>query len=168
MAPCSACQKAKVPAGEERPKCIVSALSGRCSECYRKNLSHCDVRLTAPEWTKFRNMRDQLRAELENADDEEVEILQEQRRLDRQRQDLLDRLISHKAKTRRLKKQLRLASDRTDKALAREIEEDDAADGFVRPLLPDEVVVSDDFPAFHDILEHPIAEWESLFPGVSV
>ena len=128
IAPCSACQKAKVPPSEERPKCILSALSGRCSECFRKNLSHCDVKLTAPEWTKFRDIRDRLRAELEDADEEEIKIIQEQRRLDRQRQEVTDRLINHKAKMIRLKKQLRLAADRTDRALAKEIEEDIVAE----------------------------------------
>ena len=49
MAPCTACRKARVPASEDRPKCIVSSRSGQCSECARKGYKNCDVTVSRLE-----------------------------------------------------------------------------------------------------------------------
>lgn len=121
MAPCSACRKSKPRQGVPRPKCIVGAKSGRCSECVRKGYSKCDVTLSTPEWVRFRDLRNRLKKELEEADEVEVSLLHEQ-------QDILQKILRHKAKKIRIRKQLRLAGEKTDSAMSRELEELEAVD----------------------------------------
>ncbi|GAB7336239.1 hypothetical protein MBLNU13_g09001t1 [Cladosporium sp. NU13] len=130
MPPCTRCRNAKVKPGETRPKCIVGPKSGRCSECVRKGYhKDCDVKLSVPEWERFRNIRERLSKELEDADEEEVRLLMEQ-------QDLLRKLSQHKAKKIRLRKQLRLAENRTETAVARELDELEAAEAVEDEFLP--------------------------------
>lgn len=130
MPPCTRCQNAKVKPGETRPKCIVGPKSGRCSECIRKGYhKECDVKLSVPEWEKFRNVRERLSKELDDADEEEVRLLTAQ-------QDLLRKISQHKAKKIRLRKQLRLAENRTENAVSRELDELEAAESVENEFLP--------------------------------
>lgn len=116
MAPCHHCRNAKVSPGDPPPKCILGLRSGKCSECVRKGYTDCDVTLSAPEWTRFRDTRDKLQKELEEMEEKEVELLLEESRV-------RERLIKHKAKKIRLRKQLRLASGRAESSVAKELEE---------------------------------------------
>jgi hypothetical protein len=76
MPPYTNCRKAKVKKGEEKPKCIVGPKSGRCSECVKKGYyKDCNVKLSVPEWEKFRDVRERLSKELEGADEEELRLL---------------------------------------------------------------------------------------------
>lgn len=87
----------------------------------RKGYSDCDVTLSAPEWTKFRDVRDGLQRDLERAEEKEVELLHQQA-------ELAQRIIRQKAKKIRLRKQLRLASGKADDAVAKELEDLEAAE----------------------------------------
>lgn len=154
MAPCTHCRHAKPRAGQTPPKCIVGVKSGKCSECVRKGYSDCDVTLSASEWERFRKTRDKLRADLEKADEEEISLLLEQRRL-------LDRISSHKAKKIRLRKQLRLAENRTDGAVAKELEALEAEEAAEPVPEPDEagVVVDESLPSGWDM---SVFDWDGL------
>lgn len=130
MPPCTRCRNAKTKAGEPKPKCIVGPKSGRCSECVRKGYhKDCDVKLSVPEWEKFRDVRERLSKELEDADEEEVRLLMVQ-------QDILRKLSQHKAKKIRLRKQLRLAENRTETAVSRELDELEMAEAVEEEFLP--------------------------------
>jgi hypothetical protein len=130
MPPCTRCRNAKTKAGEAKPKCIVGPKSGRCSECVRKGYhKDCDVKLSVPEWEKFRDVRERLSKELEDADEEEVRLLMVQ-------QDILRKLSQHKAKKIRLRKQLRLAENRTETAVSRELDELEMAEAVEEEFLP--------------------------------
>jgi hypothetical protein len=128
---CTPCRNAKPKKGEkEKPKCIVGPRSGRCSQCIIKGIhKKCDVKLSAPEWTKFRDTRERLRKEIEDADEDEIKLLMEQ-------QEILRKLSAHKAKKIRLKKQLRLAENRTESAVAKELEDLEAAEAVEEEFLP--------------------------------
>jgi hypothetical protein len=130
MPPCTRCRTAKVKSGDPRPKCIVGPKSGRCSECVRKGYhKDCDVKLSVPEWERFRDTRERLSKELEAADEEELRLLMEQ-------QDVLRKLSTHKAKKIRLRKQLRLAENRTETAITRELDELEMAEAVEEEFLP--------------------------------
>jgi len=76
MLPYTRYRNAKVKKGESRPKCIVRPKSGRCLECVRKGYyKDYNVKLSIPEWEKFRNVRKRLSKELEDANEEEVRLL---------------------------------------------------------------------------------------------
>lgn len=158
MAPCTACRNAKVKKDEPRPKCIAGLKSGRCSECVRKGYSGCDVTLSAPEWMKFRDMREKFRKELDEAEEEEIRLLHQQ-------QDILARLTRHKAKKVRLRKQMRLAGERTDSAVARELDDLESADAVEARYLP--VVEPDGVEAVEGasssaVWEMPPSDWAGL------
>ena len=129
--PCyTPCRNAKVKKGEEKPKCIVGPKSGRCSQCILKGIhKKCDIKLSAPEWTKFRDTRERLRKEIDNADEEEIKLLIQQ-------QEILKKISAHKAKKLRLRKQLRLAENRTKSAVAKELEDLEAAEAVEEEFLP--------------------------------
>ncbi|KAI4209326.1 MAG: hypothetical protein L6R36_009538 [Xanthoria steineri] len=150
MAPCTACRNAKPRKGEPRKRCIVGSRSGRCSECIRKGYVKCDVTVSRSEWERLRDGRDQLRLDLERAEEKEAELLQQ--------------LLSHKARTVRLRKQLRQAERRTDVAVAREVEDLEEADRVEEAFLGLEEpgVEAADRPFFHDILEMPPSDWANI------
>ena len=87
------------------------------------------MKLSVPEWEKFRDVRQRLSKELEDADEEEVRLLMAQ-------QDLLRKLSQHKAKKIRLRKQLRLAENRTETAVSRELDELEIAEAVEEEFLP--------------------------------
>lgn len=87
------------------------------------------MKLSVPEWEKFRDVRERLSKELEDADEEEVRLLTAQ-------QDLLRKLSQHKAKKIRLRKQLRLAENRTETAVSRELDELEMAEAVEEEFLP--------------------------------
>jgi hypothetical protein len=87
------------------------------------------VKLSVPEWERFRDTRERLSRELEAADEEELSLLMAQ-------QDLLRKLSQHKAKKIRLRKQLRLAENRTETAVTRELDELEMAEAVEEEFLP--------------------------------
>ena len=97
--PCSACRNARVPEGKSRPHCIVDVRFGCCSECVRKGYSSCDVTVTWTEWERLREQRRRLKRKLEEAEEKVTEAM------------------TH---VHRLRKQLRVAEEREEKAIAKE------------------------------------------------
>lgn len=150
MAPCSNCRKARFPLNQDqKKKCIVGPRSGKCSECIRKGCKDCDVKVTRPEWEKLRDVRDQLRLDIEKIEEEEIRL---------------------KMRKVRLRKQLRLAERRTDDAVAEELDELEEAEAVEAQFLSLEaasgVEVADNPFAFSDVLEMPTGDWD-LIGGVS-
>lgn len=99
--PCSGCRKARVAEGKSRPRCVVDVRFGCCSECVRKGVK-CDVTVTWMEWERLRNQRRKLKRELDEAEEKVTEAM---------------------SKVHRLRKQLRVAEDREEKAIAKDFEE---------------------------------------------
>jgi len=97
--PCSACRNARVPEGKGRPRCIVDVRFGCCSECVRKGYSSCDITVTWTEWERLREQRRRLKRKLEEAEEKVTEAM------------------TH---VHRLRKQLRVAEDREEKAITKE------------------------------------------------
>jgi hypothetical protein len=97
--PCSACRNARVPEGKSRPRCIVDVRFGCCSECVRKGYSSCDVSVTWTEWERLREQRRRLKRKLEEAEEKVTEAM---------------------AHVHRLRKQLRVAEEREEKAITKE------------------------------------------------
>lgn len=97
--PCSACRNARVPEGKSRPRCVVDVRFGCCSECVRKGYSSCDVTVTWTEWERLRNQRRRLKRKLEEAEEKVTEAM------------------TH---VHRLRKQLRVAEEREEKAITKE------------------------------------------------
>ena len=149
MAPCTNCRNAKSKRDGTRSKCIVGPRSGKCSECVRKGV-RCDVTVSRAEWERIRDGRDKLRRELERAEEREVE--------------LMGQLFEHRARTLRLRKQLRQAENRTDKAVAEELEGIEEAERVEAEFLPaaSAEVEVEDRPFFHDILEMPPEDWLAI------
>ena len=121
MAPCTGCRNARPKKGELKPRCIVGPRSGRCSECIRKGRK-CDVTLSRPEWKRLRDSREDFKKKLERAEEKEAELLQQ--------------LLTHKARTIRLRKQLRLAKSRTDNAIAQELDNLEIVEELEEELVP--------------------------------
>lgn len=152
MAPCYHCRAARPVSGQERPKCVVGVRSRKCSECVRKGYKDCDATLSVPEWTKYRDTRDKLQRELDSMEEREVELLHEQSRLQQ-------RLLEHKAKRIRLRKQLRLASGRTESAVEKELEELERAEAGEDEEPGVETLPSTQTP---DIWQMSALEWEQI------
>lgn len=146
MAPCSNCRKSKGPG---QRKCIVGPRSGKCSECIRKGCKDCDVKVSRPEWEKLRDVRDQLRLDIEKIEEEEIKL---------------------KMRKVRLRKQLRLAERRTDDAVAEELDDLEEAEAAETQFLSLEtesgVEASESVFPFSDVLEMPPVDW-ALISGVS-
>lgn len=150
MAPCTDCRNAKPKRGERKPPCIVGARSGRCSECVRKGYQKCDVTVSRLEWERLRDSRDQMRIDLEKAEEREAELMQQ--------------LLTHRARTIRLRKQLRQAERRTERAVAEELDDIEEAERVEASVLFDSEpgVVAEERSFFHDIIEMPPEDWASL------
>jgi len=97
--PCSACRNARIPEGKSRPRCIVDVRFGCCSECVRKGYSSCDISVTWTEWERLREQRRRLKRKLEEAEEKVTEAM------------------TH---VHRLRKQLRVAEEREEKAITKE------------------------------------------------
>ena len=94
------------------------------------------------EWERLRDSREDAKKELERAEEKEAELMQQ--------------LLTQRAKTIRLRKQLRLTESRTEKAVAQELEDQEAVDALEDLLVPDEGLGVEVVPqpfVFHDILE---------------
>ena len=100
--PCTSCRNAKVPEGKDRPRCVVDVRFGCCSECVRKGYSSCDVTVTWTEWERLRNQRRQLKRKLDEAEERVTEAM---------------------AHVHRLRKQLRVAEEKEDRAISKEFVE---------------------------------------------
>jgi hypothetical protein len=151
MAPCSSCRNAKPLPDGSRPKCVIGARSQRCSECVRKGYTKCDVTLTAPQWLKLRNTRNKLRRELEELEEEEIVLLKQ--------------LADRRMKKVRLRKQLRLAENRTDDAIGEELdalEQADEVEAAFLPSLGETVEVAEAPYQFHDVLDMSPDAWAQL------
>jgi hypothetical protein len=130
----------------------------------------CDVTLSAPEWTRLRNIRERIRRESEKEDENEMTLLHEQSELDRkqraEREDLFSRLLRVKAKRIRLKKQLRLASGRVDAAVAAEIEAletEDVEEEATAPPSPLPLVESSvEMSSGSSLWEMPPLDWSAI------
>ena len=97
--PCSACRDAKVPEGKQRPRCVVDVRFGCCSQCVRKGYTGCDVTVTWTEWERLRAQRRKLKRQMDEAEEQVTEAM---------------------ARVHRLRKQLRVAEDREEKAISKE------------------------------------------------
>lgn len=150
MAPCTQCRNSKPKRGEPKKRCIAGARSGRCSECIRKGYTSCDVTVSRAEWEKMRDGRELLRRDLERAEEKEAELLQQ--------------LLDHRARTIRLRKQLRQAENRTDKAVAQELDDVEEAERVESAFLGLEEpgVLVEERPFFHDVLEMVPGDWASI------
>ena len=97
--PCSACRDAKIPEGRVRPRCVVDVRFGCCSQCVRKGYSGCDITVTWTEWERLRSQRRKLKRQLDEAEEKVTEAM---------------------TRVHRLRKQLRVAEDREEKAISKE------------------------------------------------
>lgn len=97
--PCSSCRSAKVPEGQARPRCIVDVRFGCCSQCVRKGYAGCDVTVTWTEWERLRNQRRELKRKLDEAEEKVTDAM---------------------SRVHRLRKQLRVAENREEKAIGKE------------------------------------------------
>ena len=150
MAPCSSCRNAKAKSGDLQHRCIVGPRSSRCSECIRKGYTKCDVTVSRAEWEWVRDSRDRLRKDLDRAEEREVELTRQ--------------LCEHRVRTLRLRKQLRLAERRTDKAVADELEELEATEREETLYLPEDepTVFEEEQFCFNDILEMGAGDLASI------
>lgn len=123
--------------------------SGKCSECIRKGCKDCDVTVSRPEWERLREVREQLRLDIERIEEEEIKL---------------------KMRKVRLRKQLRLAERRTDDAVAEELDELEEAeaveDRFLSAETTSGVEVTENPFAFSDVLEMPPEDW-AIIGGAS-
>jgi len=97
--PCSAYRNVHVPEGKSRPRCIVDVRFGCCSECVRKGYSSYDITVTWTEWERLREQRRRLKRKLEEAKEKVTEAM---------------------TYVHRLRKQLRVAEEREEKAITKE------------------------------------------------
>lgn len=143
--PCSSCIGAKVAEGKSRPRCVVDVRFGCCSECVRKGYSSCDVTVTWTEWERLRNQRRQLKRKLDEAEERVTEAM---------------------TKVHRLRKQLRVAEEKEDRAISKEFVElqrlaPDAREGSNAPpefLLEPEGSASE----IDGVFQLPLAEWSEF------
>jgi hypothetical protein len=126
---CFHCEKA----GTE---CKVDIRSGRCSECARHGQS-CNQQVTRIEYEKIRKIREKISKELEEAEEEEDKLTR--------------KLLEHRSRVRRLRKQLRLKEVKELQAQEREAEAIAEAEVLERELLPPDPVpepIPLDLPSF--------------------
>ena len=108
------------------------------------------------EWERVRDGRDGLRKDLERVEEREVELMRQ--------------LFEHRARTLRLRKQLRLAERRTDEAVASELDSLEVLEEAERveaervgaSNLPEEeepTVVVEEHSFFNDMLEMGPRDW---------
>ena len=97
--PCSACRDAKIPEGRARPRCVVDVRFGCCSQCVRRGKAGCDVTVTWTEWERLRSQHCKLKRELDEAEEKVTEAM---------------------TRVHRLRKQLRVAENREEKAISKE------------------------------------------------
>jgi len=97
--PCSSCRDAKTPEGGSRPRCVVDVRFGCCSQCVRKGYTGCDVSVTWTEWERLRSQRRKLKRQLDEAEEKVTEAMM---------------------RVHRLRKQLRVAEGREEKAISKE------------------------------------------------
>ena len=113
------------------------------------------------EWERVRDGRDRLRKDLERVEEREVELMRQ--------------LFEHRARTLRLRKQLRLAERRTDEAVASELDSLEVLEEAERveaerveaervgaSNLPEEeepTVVVEEHSFFNDMLEMGPRDW---------
>ncbi|KAK6388365.1 hypothetical protein LTR95_019734, partial [Oleoguttula sp. CCFEE 5521] len=121
----------------------------------------CDVTLSRPEWERLRDTRDRLRRDIDKLEEEEVVLLQ--------------RLADRRAKKIRLRKQIRLSERRTDDAVAKELDELEAAEAVENEFLPEVEPIAEvgveavELPfGFHDILEMPPSAWDKFLSDFPV
>ena len=78
---------------------MVDVRFGCCSQCVRKGYTGCDVTVTWTEWERLRAQRRKLKRQLDEAEEKVTEAM---------------------ARVHRLRKQLRVAEDREEKAISKE------------------------------------------------
>lgn len=110
-------------------ECKFDLRTSRCSECARLGQS-CNFQVTRIEYEKIVKQREKIARELEEAEDAE-EVLNQQRVI------LDQKLAEHRARTRRLRKQLRLKEVKEAEAQNREFESIAADEQAERELLRD-------------------------------
>lgn len=107
--------------------------------------------VTRAEWERLRDSREDAKKELERAEEKEAELMQQ--------------LLTQRARTIRLRKQLRLAESRTEKAVAQELDDQEAVDALENLFVPDEglgVEAASQPFVFHDVLEMAPQDWGAL------
>jgi hypothetical protein len=95
---CYHCNAAGVP-------CVMDLRTGRCAECARHGQS-CNSQVTRIEYEKIRKSREKIASQLEAAEEEEDELTR--------------KLLEHRSRVRRLRKQLRMKEQK--EAQAQEVE----------------------------------------------
>lgn len=91
---CFHCTSAGVP-------CVMDLRTGRCAECARHGQS-CNSQVTRIEYEKIRKSREKIAAQLEAAEEEEDELTR--------------KLLEHRSRVRRLRKQLRMKEQKEAQA----------------------------------------------------
>jgi hypothetical protein len=144
--PCSQCKNARVPEGKERPRCVVDVRFGCCSECVRKGYSTCDVTVTWTEWERLRAQRRKLKRKLDEAEEKVTEAM---------------------ATVHRLRKQLRVAEEREEEAISKEMTElRDVAPLVVKTPTECLLVPEGEPSELEEVFQLPLASWAefSLVP----
>ena len=143
--PCSLCQKAKPKENGDRPRCVVDVRFGCCSECVRKGESGCDVTVTWTEWERLRGQRRKLKRQLDEAEEKVTEAM---------------------TRVHRLRKQLRVAEDREEKAISKEFKELQALPSEGPSALSassDCLLVPEGTPGELDgVFQLPVASWAEM------
>jgi hypothetical protein len=91
---CFHCTAAKVP-------CVMDLRTGRCAECARHGQA-CNSQVTRIEYEKIRKSREKIAEQLEAAEEEEDELTK--------------KLLEHRSRVRRLRKQLRMKEQKESQA----------------------------------------------------
>lgn len=81
--------------------CVMDLRTGRCAECARHGQS-CNSQVTRIEYEKIRKSREKIAAQLEAAEEEEDELTR--------------KLLEHRSRVRRLRKQLRMKEQKEAQA----------------------------------------------------
>ena len=97
--PYSSYRDAKVLEGRDRPRYIVDVRFSYCSQCVRRGYSGCNVTIIQTEQERLRSQRRKLKRQLDEAKEKVTEAI---------------------SRIYRLRKQLRVAEDREEKAISKE------------------------------------------------
>lgn len=147
---CYHCVQANVP-------CVMDLRTGRCAECARHGQS-CNSQVTRIEYEKIRKSREKISAQLEEAEEEEDALTR--------------KLLEHRARVRRLRKQLRMKEQKETEAQELEVASIQDADDLEQSLfslnsepIPMDMLSYDRFPMDGRLLMSP-EQWSAL-EGVS-
>lgn len=132
--------------------CVMDLRTGRCAECARHGQS-CNSQVTRIEYEKIRRSREKLAAQLEAAEEEEDALTR--------------KLFEHRARVRRLRKQLKMKEQKESSAQEAEAlsiadsEQFEAEFSSAVDPVPIDLPSFDPFPLDGRLLMSP-AQWSAL------